>query len=164
MQSKPGITALEVYLSARDDERGDGRPFYSRIERIIEVVGSVARLSHLPVFVKLPALLPEFAGKVDLIYIDPPFDTGADFSFQVQVDGESFTKEPSVIEQKAYRDTWGRGLDSYLQWFYDSAAMLSELLKMTHRGLHDGEPSCRSDPPSCDSAGGFARTAASSSA
>ena len=63
----------------------------------------------------LPSLLPEFAGKVDLIYIDPPFDTGADFSFQVQVDGEGFTKEPSVIEQKAYRDTWGRGLDSYLQ-------------------------------------------------
>jgi adenine specific DNA methylase Mod len=60
----------------------------------------------------LPALLPEFAGKIDLIYIDPPFDTGADFSFQVQVDGESFTKEPSIIEQKAYRDTWGRGLDS----------------------------------------------------
>ena len=57
----------------------------------------------------LPALLPEFAGQVDLIYIDPPFDTGADFSFQVQVDGESFTKEPSIIEQKAYRDTWGRG-------------------------------------------------------
>ena len=53
----------------------------------------------------LSALLQEFAGKVDLIYIDPPFDTGADFSFQVQVDGEEFTKEPSVIEQKAYRDT-----------------------------------------------------------
>src|SRR5712692_9848374 len=52
----------------------------------------------------LPALLNEFAGKVDLIYIDPPFDTGADFSFPVQVDSEGFTKEPSIIEQKAYRD------------------------------------------------------------
>ena len=49
----------------------------------------------------LPALLQEFAGKVDLVYIDPPFDTGADFSLQVHVDGEEFTKEPSVIEQKA---------------------------------------------------------------
>ena len=76
----------------------------------------------------LPSLLPEFAGKVNLIYIDPPFDTGADFSFQVQIDGESFTKEPSIIEQKAYRDTWGRGLDSYLQWFYETAVLLHELL------------------------------------
>lgn len=79
----------------------------------------------------LPALLDEFAGKVDLIYIDPPFDTGADFSFHVRVDGEDFTKEPSVIEQKAYRDTWGRGLDSYLQWFYEAVVLLRELLADT---------------------------------
>ncbi len=62
----------------------------------------------------LPSLLEEFAGKLDLIYIDPPFDTGADFSFQVSVDGEGFFKEPNLIEMKAYRDTWGRGLDSYI--------------------------------------------------
>ena len=86
----------------------------------------------------LPSLLPEFAGKVDLIYIDPPFDTGADFSLFATVppiDGEpdddnsvEFLKRPSIIEQKAYRDTWGRGLDSYLQWFYDSVVLLAELL------------------------------------
>ena len=76
----------------------------------------------------LPSLLPEFAGKVDLIYIDPPFDTGADFSFQVQMDGEGFTKEPSIIEQKAYRDIWGDGLDGYLHWFYETAVLLRELL------------------------------------
>ncbi len=76
----------------------------------------------------LPSLLPECAGQVKLIYIDPPFDTGADFSFNVEVEGESFTKEPSVIEQKAYRDTWGRGLDSYLQWFYETVVLLRELL------------------------------------
>src|SRR6266487_607836 len=75
----------------------------------------------------LPSLLAEFACKVNLIYIDPPFDTGADFSFTANVlddpDSEgdysfSFSKEPSIIEHKAYRDIWGRGLDSYLQWFY----------------------------------------------
>jgi len=78
----------------------------------------------------LPALLPEFQGKVALIYIDPPFDTGADFSMRVRVgdDGDGFTKVPSVIEQKAYRDTWGAGLDSYLRWFHDTAALLHELL------------------------------------
>jgi adenine-specific DNA-methyltransferase len=76
----------------------------------------------------LPALLDEFAGKVDLIYIDPPFATDADLSFRIEVEGEDFTKEPSIIEQKAYRDTWGRGLDGYLQWFYETAVLLRELL------------------------------------
>src|SRR5207248_2761215 len=85
----------------------------------------------------LPSLLPEFAGKVNLIYIDPPFDTGADFSFTATVpedpdgkgdDSFAFTKEPSIIEQKAYRDTWGRGLESYLQWFYETVAILHEPL------------------------------------
>jgi adenine-specific DNA-methyltransferase len=59
----------------------------------------------------LPSLLPEFAGKVNLIYIDPPFATGADFSFNATIpESEAlFTKEPSIIEQKAYRDTWGKG-------------------------------------------------------
>jgi DNA modification methylase len=78
----------------------------------------------------LPSLLNEFAGQVNLIYIDPPFATGADFSFTSNIPEteESFLKEPSIIEQKAYRDTWGRGLDSYLQWFYETATLLRELL------------------------------------
>ena len=85
----------------------------------------------------LPSLLPEFAGKVNLIYIDPPFDTGADFSFNATIpdnpdtpedETTTFTKQPSVLEVKAYRDTWGRGLDSYLQWFYETAVLLRELL------------------------------------
>ena len=76
----------------------------------------------------LPALLDEFAGEVDLIYIDPPFDTGADFSFRADVGDETFQKEPSIIEQKAYRDTWGGGLDSFLSWLSDTFILLYELL------------------------------------
>jgi DNA modification methylase len=88
----------------------------------------------------LPSLLAEFAGKVNLIYYDPPFDTGADFSFTASVpnhpdeeegDSATFIKEPSIIEHKAYRDTWGRGLDSYLQWFYETIALSHELLHET---------------------------------
>lgn len=83
----------------------------------------------------LPSLLQEFSGKVNLVYIDPPFDTGADFSFIATIpahdeneEGASFIKQPSILEQKAYRDTWGRGLDSYLHWFYETACLLHELL------------------------------------
>lgn len=77
----------------------------------------------------LPALQGEFAEQVDLVYIDPPFFTGDDFSLNITVDGEDFTKEPSLIEQKAYRDTWGKGLDSYLAWFYNTIVQLRELMK-----------------------------------
>src|SRR5947209_16836971 len=85
----------------------------------------------------LPSLLTEFAGQVNLIYIDPPFATGANFSFNAEVpfdpdteDSQSinFIKQPSLIEQKAYRDTWGHGLDRYLQWFYETIVLWRELL------------------------------------
>ena len=100
----------------------------------------------------LPSLLPEFANSVDLIYIDPPFDTGANFSHIVEVpenqeDYASFTKLPSIIEQKAYRDTWGSGpthTDSYLKWFYETIFFLEKLLKPTgsiyvHLDWHVGQ-------------------------
>lgn len=79
----------------------------------------------------LPALAADFSGSVDLIYIDPPFFTGDDFSFATAVNGEDFTREPNLIEQKAYRDTWGSGLDGYLSWFYNSLLYLHELLAET---------------------------------
>ena len=69
-----------------------------------------------------------FAGKINLIYIDPPFATGADFSVNIKVGDEEWTKEASVIEEKAYRDTWGKGLDSYLQMMYDRLVLMRELL------------------------------------
>ncbi|HEY7341018.1 MAG TPA: DNA methyltransferase [Ktedonobacterales bacterium] len=94
----------------------------------------------------LPSLLPEFTGKVNLIYIDPPFATGSDFSFTTTIpeSDDAFTKEPSMVEQKAYRDTWGRGLDSYLQWFYETAVLLRELLAedgsiYVHTDFHVGQ-------------------------
>lgn len=76
----------------------------------------------------LASLLEEFAGKIDLIYIDPPFATGADFSINIKVGDLEWTKEASIIEEKAYRDTWGRGLDSYLQMMYERLVLMRELL------------------------------------
>lgn len=85
----------------------------------------------------LPSLLTEFSGEVDLIYIDPPFATGGDFSFTATLPDDpdsigdqtaTFVKQPSIIEQKAYRDTWGRGLDSYIKWFYETVVLLRDLL------------------------------------
>jgi len=77
------------------------------------------------------SLLEEFAGKIDLIYIDPPFATGADFSVKMTLGDTEWTKEPSAIEDKAYRDTWGQGLDSYLQMMYERLVIMRELLSET---------------------------------
>ncbi|MCX6064096.1 MAG: site-specific DNA-methyltransferase [Caldiserica bacterium] len=76
------------------------------------------------------SLLEKFAGKIDLIYIDPPFATGADFSFTTEIgeSGDEITKEQSIIEEKAYRDTWGRGIDSYLSMIFDRLILMRELL------------------------------------
>ena len=66
------------------------------------------------------SLLEKFAGKVDLIYIDPPFATGADFSFSVPVGdaGDQAFREQTIIEEKAYRDTWRNSFSSYMNMFY----------------------------------------------
>ncbi len=77
--------------------------------------------------------LAKFAGKIDLIYIDPPFATGADFSVTAKIGEQGLTleKEQSIIEEKAYRDTWGRGADSYLSMFYARLILLRDLLSDT---------------------------------
>jgi DNA modification methylase len=74
------------------------------------------------------SLLEKFAGKIDLIYIDPPFATGADFSFRTFVGEEEVTKEASLLEEKAYRDTWGRGLESFVQMLFDRFQLMRDLL------------------------------------
>ena len=78
----------------------------------------------------MASLLKEFKGKVDLIYIDPPFDVGADFSMQVPIgDGnDTVEKDQSAMEMVAYRDIWGRDTDSYLYLMHERLAVMRELL------------------------------------
>lgn len=70
----------------------------------------------------------EDAGGLKLAYIDPPFDVGADFSFNIQVGGEGLTKHPTIIEEIAYRDPWGRGADSYLTMMFERLLLMKEVL------------------------------------
>jgi adenine-specific DNA-methyltransferase len=68
------------------------------------------------------------AGGLKLIYIDPPFDVGADFSMDIEIGGETFHKEPNLLEQIAYRDTWGRGADSFIAMIYERLILMRDLL------------------------------------
>lgn len=72
----------------------------------------------------------EANGGIKLIYIDPPFDVGADFTMNVEVGDETLEKEPSVLEEIAYRDTWGKGTDSFLQMLYERVKLIHELLSI----------------------------------
>lgn len=76
------------------------------------------------------SLLERFAGKIDLVYVDPPFKTGDDFSLEVEVgDGDfELSKERSILEEKAYRDTWGQGLKTYLSMIHDRLLLMRDLL------------------------------------
>jgi len=76
------------------------------------------------------SMLERFAGTVDLIYIDPPFATGADFSVTALIgdSGDSLVKEASILEEKAYRDTWGEGVASYLAMLRCRLIIMRELL------------------------------------
>ena len=70
----------------------------------------------------------EDAGGLKLIYIDPPFDVGADFSMDIEIGGETFHKEANLLEQIAYRDTWGRGADSFIAMIYERLILMRDLL------------------------------------
>ncbi len=78
----------------------------------------------------------EKEGGLKLIYIDPPFAVGADFGFNIEIAGdpstgsgaETVTKKQSVIEEIAYRDTWGKGISSYLTMMYERLKLIHNLL------------------------------------
>ena len=76
----------------------------------------------------MSSLLSEYAGQIKLVYIDPPFDTGADFAYRVSIGDESVEKLPSILEEHAYRDTWGYGQNSYLTMLYERLVLIHELL------------------------------------
>jgi adenine-specific DNA-methyltransferase len=70
----------------------------------------------------------EKEGGIKLIYIDPPFDVQADFSMDIKIGDGTYSKKPNVLEQIAYRDTWGLGADSFLSMIYERLLLAKDLL------------------------------------
>jgi DNA modification methylase len=70
----------------------------------------------------------ESQGGIKLIYIDPPFDVGSDFSTNIEIGENVFTKKPNVLEEIAYRDTWGKGADSFISMIYERLVLMHDLL------------------------------------
>jgi adenine-specific DNA-methyltransferase len=127
---KPG----QLALGGSERQRGwtyearDQRPL--RLQEIDK--SKVNRLIWGDNLLAMQALLAQgYEGKVELIYIDPPFDSKADYSHRLTIEGEEITKEPSVIERLAYKDTWAGGLDSYLDMLYPRLQLMRRLLSDT---------------------------------
>jgi len=78
----------------------------------------------------MASLLKDFRGKIDLIYIDPPFDVGADFTMQIPIgeEKEAVQKDQSLLEMVAYRDMWGKGTDSYFHMMFERLVLMKELI------------------------------------
>ena len=78
----------------------------------------------------MASLLKDYKGQIDLIYIDPPFDVGADFTMDVAIGQDNFEvkKDQSTIEMVAYRDMWGRGTDSYINMLAERLLLMRRLI------------------------------------
>jgi len=76
----------------------------------------------------IPSGLSSMRGKIDLIYIDPPFDSKADYRHKVHLPNLDIEQKPAIIEQFAYSDTWKDGTVSYLKMLYPRLALMRELL------------------------------------
>ena len=76
----------------------------------------------------MASLLPELRGKIKLIYADPPFFTGTNMNITLEVGDEGAVKEPSAIEEIAYRNMWKEGPSSFFQYMYDRFVLMKDLL------------------------------------
>ena len=79
-------------------------------------------------FSAMRSLLKDFAQKINLIYIDPPFATGGDFNLKIHIGEDNRIKKSTYLNQKAYSDTWREGLDTYLNFMYERLILMRELL------------------------------------
>src|SRR3989344_1244821 len=123
-------TAEEVYPNKEDIKSKDKKlnAFWSDTKEISDDPNRIIWGDNLLV---MKALLAKgYEGQVDLIYIDPPFNTGENFNFsnQVQIGDSPFDKELTMSERLAYTDTWKRGLDSFLDMMYPRLQLMRKLL------------------------------------
>ena len=144
-------SVTELVWPGKHDEQGRPHPIgrtalpFQIVEAVKEAVADEEKPPYLP-SLTLPdrpwrnsliwgdnklvtsSLLPILAGKVNLIYIDPPFATGQEFGLRMPIgDGVSLRKA-STIKERAYRDIWRQGLESYLRMMYERLALMRDLL------------------------------------
>lgn len=128
-----GLQTRELVIPSRDS---DWQDMFAKAEKASQQLtpAMMNRLIYGDNLLAMAALLagneqmPSLRGKVDLIYIDPPFDSKADYRTKVELPGVDIEQKPTAIEQFAYSDTWQNGTASYLQMIVPRLAVMRELL------------------------------------
>jgi adenine-specific DNA-methyltransferase len=128
-----GLQTRELVIPSRDSNWQD---MFAKAEKASQDLNpaTMNRLIYGDNLLAMAALLagneqmPSMRGKVDLIYIDPPFDSKADYRTKINIPGGDVEQKPAVIEQFAYSDTWKDGRASYLEMLVPRLALLKELL------------------------------------
>ena len=127
-----GLQTNELVLPARDTSglwRGQTtnqdlyQPWYNRLVYGDNMLAMQALLKGDPA-----NGMPSLRGAVDLIYIDPPFDSKADYRTKITLPGGEVVQRPTVIEQFGYSDLWEKGTVSYLEYMYPRLVLMRELL------------------------------------
>lgn len=127
-----GLQTNELVLPARDTSglwRGQTtnqdlyQPWYNRLIYGDNMLAMQALLKGDPA-----NGTPSLRGAVDLIYIDPPFDSKADYRTKITLPGGEVVQRPTVIEQFGYSDLWEKGTVSYLEYMYSRLVLMRELL------------------------------------
>jgi adenine-specific DNA-methyltransferase len=140
IESRQRVTlqTREVVLPAKDSAVQDWVTSHNRAAQQASVDADwTNRLIYGDNLLAMAALLagdeqtPSLRGKVDLIYIDPPFDSKADYRTKVTLPGVELEQKPTVIEQFAYSDTWSDGTASYLAMITPRLILMRELLADT---------------------------------
>lgn len=113
-----------VYYPAQlKEQHGEAKPFTDANGRTSTWLNKIFWGDNLQV---MSHLLRDFRGRVDLIYIDPPFDSKADYKKKIQLKGQTVTNDSTAFEEKQYGDIWTN--DEYLQFMYERLTLIKELL------------------------------------
>lgn len=124
------LQTRELVIPAKDISQGD----LFRLAKSQGQADATNRLIYGDNMLAMAALLagdeetPSLRGAVDLIYIDPPFDSKADYRTRITLPGATLEQRPTVIEQFAYSDTWSEGTASYLAMITPRLILMRELL------------------------------------
>lgn len=128
--SKVSLQTRELVIPARDSATSG---LFSRADAEVDR-GKLNRLIYGDNLLAMAALLagddttPSLRNKINLIYIDPPFDSKADYRTRVELPGVTLDQKPAVLEQFAYSDTWSDGTASYLAMLTPRLVLMHELL------------------------------------
>lgn len=122
-KGKRPYTSTQYFPAQKKERYGSSKEFVDKDGKTKDWINKIFWGDNIQV---MSHLLKEFRGKVDLIYIDPPFDSKADYKKTVKLKGKTIQNDQNSFEQKQYGDIWSN--DEYLQFMYERLILCRELL------------------------------------